>query len=218
MKIQIDFFKRYREAQALLCLWLTFLFVICLVATGKVDFYEFFLPFISMSGVFYLVVSFLLISNLKRKLKKKHKKSTLEQMLENEIKLSQNPTQLICIYEKLKSYKENDFYYDILIEIVYALNKINAFPKEVKEWLNPVDDFSEETLSAVMEEFIAMRSNKLKDAIAVEAFCDGFISAKQALACTDCDKYPKTVALLLSDPEDYDNIRETVEKEKRKNK
>lgn len=207
MKIQID--NRYSEYIACLFACFFVFFLIYLVVTGKADFYEF-LPVILWFGILSLVVS---TTSLSRLIKRKHKKSILEQMLEKEIKLSQNPIQLICIYEKLKSYRQNDFYYDILIQVVSALIKVNAFPKEVKEWLYPVDDFSEETLSAVVDELIAMRSNKLKDAIAVKAFCDGFISAKQALACTDKEKYPKTVELLLSDPEDYDRIRQVIEEE-----
>ena len=207
MRIQI--YNRYLEYIACLFVWFVVFFLIYLVETGNADFYEF-LPGILWFGVFSLVLSAILLGRL---IKRKNKKSTLEKMLEKEIKLSKNPMQLICIYEKLKSYRKNDFYYDILIQVVSSLIKVNAFPKEVKEWLYPVDDFSEETLSAVMDELIAMRSNKLKDAIAVKAFCDGFISAKQALACADKEKYPKTVALLLSDPEDYDRIRQVIEEE-----
>ncbi|MBR6412140.1 MAG: hypothetical protein IKS41_03140 [Alphaproteobacteria bacterium] len=148
-----------------------------------------------------------------KKLKKGCEKSFEEQSLENEIKLANTPEDLIYLYEKSKSYQEREFYYDILVQIVSALIKLKAFPEGVVLWLDPPDEYTKEDLHGVMEEFIAFRSGNLKDVIAVEAYCDGFISAEQALAYTDKELYPKTVALLTSDPEDYDGIREMVEGE-----
>ena len=123
--------------------------------------------------------------------------------------------EVISLYEKSKLY-DKKLKEDLLEKIILKLIKMRAFPRGVLEWLQPpLDAWDECAFNAVMEEFIAMRSGKLKDDIAIEAFCDGFISAKEALMLTDERKYPKTVATVLADPEDYDRIRRVLEKEKK---
>ena len=170
-------------------------------------------------GFLFLPVLFLIVfwwKSFVKKMGKRRVKFFEEQSLENEIKLAKTSEDLIYIYEKNKSNEKKEFYYDILVQIASELIRINAFPKDVVSWLNPPDEYTKEDLCGVMEELIAFRSGNLKDVIAIEAYCDGFISLEQALAYTDKETYPETVALLISNPRNYDGIRETVEKESEK--
>ena len=170
------------------------------------------LVIVGMLFLLYLLIRFLIATS-----KPPRAETIQEQMLEDELKSLENITSidaLIHLYGKAKLCNKR-FYYYASVKIITQLIKIKAFPKDVLEWLTNPKDYDAEDLSSIMEEFKALRSGQLKDAIAIQAYCDGFISATEALAYADRTKYPKTVDALLSDPEDYDEIRDLLEKERK---
>ncbi len=167
----------------------------------------------------FLFVIFDIFFSVLRKIKrslKQPKKSIQEEALERSLDAFKNTASeddLIRIYEKSKLYNENSNY-DILVKILTQLIKKGAFPKEVTGWFSP-KEYELENLIDVMEEYVALRNGTLKDAIAIKAYLDGFIPVEKVLSYVDKSKYPRTVAAFTSDPENYDYIRSTLQKEEK---
>ena len=150
-----------------------------------------------------------------RKKQKKEKKllaqeKILEECLQSLEKTS-DENHIIYLYEKFKEHLD----YDSLVEIISKLIEIKAFPKGVTDWLIYPTDYSKEDLSDIMNELIALRRGEISNETAVNAYSDGFISSTEILKYIDKIKYPKTIAALLSDPDNYDEIKKIFRKEKK---
>ncbi|MBQ7413162.1 MAG: hypothetical protein IJV07_02680 [Alphaproteobacteria bacterium] len=103
----------------------------------------------------------------------------------------------------------------VLVELINQLKKLNAFPPAVWDWLDDPADYSRDDLKSTLDEFIAVRQNRITDAVAVNAYADGFISQNEALEHLSKYRYPETFRLLTDEPEEYDEIRETFQKEQK---
>lgn len=103
-------------------------------------------------------------------------------------------------------------------QLVAQLIRLKAFPPAVLAWLTDPEDYNRETLTSVIDEYIAVRDQKLTDELAVNAYADGFLSQREALDNLPKYRYPKTFEMLALKPEEYEEIRETFQKEQKAGK